>query len=690
MRNDPTFLDKFANPYLLFLYLVVVFGINLICIFGFILIKRLPVHLYMQTQKNMFKRFISHVGYFLHRYFFFFQIGFIIIYFIIFGLYFLVPAKVIFPINPAFGKKNVDENHPLHITFDRPINFEKLKISIKPDVPGKWLAKSTKALPWLKNDLFFYPDSTLASDAEFSATLNSVKGIYFNINSKNYLFNFRTPPPPDVNSISVKDGSENIDINIKFGVKLSYDDRFRNEWSAQLIPELTVETILSKDGKAIEIRPTKALQKGVDYQLGLYRTPINYNFTKKKITTRGEIVEVKKITFKTVLSPTVKSTNPSGSGALINSPIKIEFRQDMDRQSVEDSWGITPKTDGKISWQSDTIFSFQPTSDLTKNTKYDITIKKTAMTKYKTAFENDYIFSFTTIGYVIPSFSPGNSAGNIAINKTLIITFNQAVDHTSAEKAFSIDPTIAGGFSWKGNALTFTPSTNYENSKGYTINIASGVKSISGLDSNQIFSSRFTTIDQVVKLDIPFYKQEHYYTCGIAAARMAMAYKGVKMSELAILDEVGYDSTPLSSDGSVWGNPNAGFVGTLMGQPKGTGYGVHWGPVAKAINNHLPAEVKSGWNVQGIATEIAAGNPVIIFWVNGIWPSYERSWKTTDGTSVRAVNGMHAVVVNGFSGTVSNPKSFTVTDPWWPRKSYDVSLFNSYWKWFGNTAIVVR
>lgn len=688
MRNDPTFLDKFANPKMLFIYLITFLVINILSLIAVIIIRKFPIFLSMHSQSKI-KSFFSNLAYHFQKHLYLKQIFFILIYIALFALYFFIPPKVIYPSAPAFGKKNIDSKHPLHLTFDRPIDFSKINISIKPNVKGIWQAKTKDAPPGLKNDLYFYPEATLPSDAEFSATITHVTSPVINVKGRDYLFNFRTPAPPSIMSLNVKENEENIDINNHFSIRLNYDDRYRTQWQATLNPDVKLATLISKDGKTITFIPQSPLQKSMDYTLTINQIPVTYSFKLKKVLTTGVGLALNQIKFKTVLSPSVKSSSPTGSGVLTNSPIKIEFRQPMDQASVESAFSISPTISGKNSWQANSII-FSPDTNLAKNTHYTISIKKSAMTQYKTTFDANYSFGFTTIGYVVPSFSPANGAGGIALNKALTMTFNQAVDHDSAQNAFSLSPNITGSFSWKGNALTFSPSQNYGYTTTYSISIDSGVKSINGLDSNQAYSSRFTTQDQVVKLNIPFHKQEHYYTCGIAAARMALDYKGAKMSEMAILNEVGYDSTPLSADGKTWGNPNVGFVGTLMGQPKGTGYGAHWGPIAKAINNHRPAEVKTGWNVQGIASEIAAGNPVVIFWVNGVWPSYERHWKTPDGTDVRAVNGMHAVVVNGFTGSPSNPKSFTVSDPWWPRKSYDIALFNSYWRWFNNTAIVVR
>ncbi|MDO8513542.1 MAG: Ig-like domain-containing protein [bacterium] len=597
--------------------------------------------------------------------------------------------KIIFPRNPSFGTKNIDESHPIIFTFDRPVNSNEIKIQIKPPIAGITINRFQFNHGRMEHSFYFYPQITLPPDAEYSVTLSSAGGVFGLAKSKEYLFSLHTPPSPGITSILPKNGEENVDINQDIVVSFDFSDQYRTQWSFQLIPE--VKLSIKKNGnKTIVVKPETPLQKGLTYQLKIFRIPIAYSFKSHKVIRRGESQEVGGSTFKTVVSPSVKSISPTGSGILVDTAIKIEFRQPMDTESVKKAWSISPVTSGNFTWEGDTNLTFIPTNVFTKNTQYKIILSQSASTKYGMPFESNYISQFTTIGPVTASFSPANSSSRIGLSKAIIATFNQEVDHESAEKNFSISPLVAGNFSWHGNIMTFQPSANYQYSTSYTASLSAGIKSTKGLDSNQTFSSKFTTIDQVVKLNIPFYKQEHYYTCGIVAARMALAFKGVNISEMGLLSEVGYDSTPLNTANNIWGNPDVGFVGTLMGSPKGTGYGVHWAPVAKAINYHRPAEIKQNWNVQGIATEIANGNPVVIWWVNGVWPSFERSWKTPDGTSIRAVNGMHAVVVNGFTGTVDNPKTFSVSDPWWPRKDYNIALFNSYWHWFGNTAIVVR
>ncbi|NTU70084.1 hypothetical protein HGB13_04715, partial [bacterium] len=293
--------------------------------------------------------------------------------------------------------------------------------------------------------------------------------------------------------------------------------------------------------------------------------------------------------------------------------------------------------------------------------------------------------------------SPGNGAKNASISAGVSIAFNQEVDHASAESKFSLSPAIQGSFSWKGNTLYFNHS-NFAYSTGYSIVVSSGVKSINGLDSNQNFSSNFTTQAQTVTLNVPSYRQTHMYSCMASASRQALAYRGVNVSEDTILSKIGYDSTPFQGTwkdpNAIWGNPYSGVVGNVDGKSGGVnwGYGAYWTPTSQAISNWRANEIKSGWSVQGIAQEIANGNPVIIWWVNGVWPAYEVYWKTSGGQSIRGVNSLHVQVVKGFTGTVDNPTSFIVNDSGYgyPSRTFDVNTFKAKWSWFGNTAIVVR
>lgn len=602
--------------------------------------------------------------------------------------------KVIFPTDPAMGATEISNLAPLTVIFDRPISGSIAAPQITPDLPGKWQIE--RGFITGRGKMVFAPEQSPVLASRYTVSLTGIRNIWGNSESK-YLFSFQTPALPEVKNISVSEGDSGVlpDQSIEFTLDKFPDKSAKIDFELSPPLELNVSFI---DGKYI-VKPKESYQKGRGYKLTVFRTLQIYDYRKGTAREAGEKTEIKALNFKIVEAPSVNSTSPNGSGVLTGSNISVEFKQDMDRQSTQDSFSVTPPISGNFTWENSRKVIFDPSQDLAKNANYKIIISKNAKTADGQILSEDVTFSFTTIGFVMASkFSPANGATNVANDAAVSVTFNQAVDHASAEGKFSISPSITGSFGWSGDTLTFQHSEFASNTK-YTIEFAGGVKTINGLDSKDKFSTAFTTKIPSTSITVPSYKQAHMYSCMAVAARNALAYKGVHVSESAVLSAIGYDSTAWSgtwaSEGAVWGDPDSGIVGSVDGKANniGWGYGSHWGPVAAAINGFgRTAEVKSGWDVAGIAAEIAAGNPVIVWWVNGVWPAFVVNWKTPGGKSVRAVNAMHVQVVKGFTGTADNPLSFTVTDSGYgyPAQTFDTGTFKAKWGWFGNTAVIVR
>lgn len=600
--------------------------------------------------------------------------------------------KVVYPTDPALSTFAATPSNPVMVKFGRFVDQKSLKYEISPALPGQW--KLTNSIISGQATLKFTPDQSPEFGARYTISLTDIKNIASG-KKTNYLFSFQFPELPRVTSSSVSDGDQDILPNQAIQIGFDNDLGELVDYQFETIPAVPLE--VAKNNQNYTVTSKEIFKKGSSYTLRILQTPNSVNY-KTGSKTAGEQQEIWRAGFTIMSAPGIKSYSPAGEGALTDVPIVIEFRQDMDKNSAEKAFSILPNTTGATSWEGNRKMIFQPTQ-LSKNQKYTVTIAKTAVAADNTPFEEDVSFDFTTIGYVrVSSFSPANKATNVSIDQTLSITFNQAVDHVSAESKFSISPTIAGNFSWSGNTLKFSHGS-LEYSKAYTINIAAGVKTVYGLDSDTAFAATFTTQSQSVTLNVPAYKQAHMYSCEIAAARSALAFKGKVVSESDIIAKVGTDTTPWSgtwsADGAVWGDPETGIVGDLDGKANniGWGYGTHWQPIAKALSAYgISNETKSSWNVSGLAQSIVDGNPVIIWWVNGVWPSYNLSWKTPAGKTINAVNGMHVVVVKGFAGTVTNPTSFTVTDSGYgyPGKAYDVATFKAKWGWFGNTGIIVK
>ncbi|GEM_PF-1019937 len=193
------------------------------------------------------------------------------------------------------------------------------------------------------------------------------------------------------------------------------------------------------------------------------------------------------------------------------------------------------------------------------------------------------------------------------------------------------------------------------------------------------------TAKPTVLLNIPFDRQDKALSCEAAALKMALRYKGVKVTETDIMNIIGYDST--IHDGKTWGDPNVAFVGNINGRQNTSGYGVHWDPIAKAAKQYRMAEAFSGWSTTDLAYRLRDGNPVVIWGTLG--RSYYDPWNTPDGKEIKAWKGEHARTAIGFYGTVDKPTSFIINDPIRGRTVMTTAQLSTNWDAFGHSGVVV-
>lgn len=196
------------------------------------------------------------------------------------------------------------------------------------------------------------------------------------------------------------------------------------------------------------------------------------------------------------------------------------------------------------------------------------------------------------------------------------------------------------------------------------------------------------------KLRVPFLKQEHALSCEVATFRMALAYRGIPVSERELLDAVGTDPTPRRGNVwgaramATWGDPDEAFVGDVDGIMPRTGYGVHAGPIGRVAGRYRTAEVIENGTAAILTDAIANGNPVITW---GFIPGHGRSlsWRTLGGKEIRAVDGEHTRVVMGYTGTREEPTGFFAIDPVYGEQYWKIERFMENWEPLGKTGVVV-
>ncbi len=125
------------------------------------------------------------------------------------------------------------------------------------------------------------------------------------------------------------------------------------------------------------------------------------------------------------------------------------------------------------------------------NTTYWINITSANDTAGNTLAGAPYSFNFTTeltdtIPPTVLSRSPTGTG--VPVTSVITITFNESMNTTSVENAFTTSPTVSGSFSWSTDktALYFTPDSPLSYSTTYTVTIKADALDTSGngLDGN--------------------------------------------------------------------------------------------------------------------------------------------------------------------------------------------------------------
>jgi hypothetical protein len=86
------------------------------------------------------------------------------------------------------------------------------------------------------------------------------------------------------------------------------------------------------------------------------------------------------------------------------------------------------------------------------------------------------------------------SAGLVMTLASVEVDFSEDVRHDTAEKAFSITPTIAGSFHWQGRKLIFTPSSKLPLATKFVAKEGAGVEDAVGNRQDGVADITFTTV----------------------------------------------------------------------------------------------------------------------------------------------------------------------------------------------------
>jgi uncharacterized protein YvpB len=197
-------------------------------------------------------------------------------------------------------------------------------------------------------------------------------------------------------------------------------------------------------------------------------------------------------------------------------------------------------------------------------------------------------------------------------------------------------------------------------------------------------------------LDIKLHLQEHPVTCEAAALKMALSYEGINVDEMTLIHYMTVDMRPARFDAQgkliSWGNPAESFVGNPDGHiERYTGYGVYFGPVARAAAQAGAHVVAAGSGLYGSAISaqqiydaMLDGHPAVV-WISNTYRQVDLShYVAYDGATVGYTLTEHAVTVIGV-----RPDAVLINDPWFGRAWRPKTQFESAYRTFDGMAVIV-
>lgn len=572
--------------------------------------------------------------------------------------------------------------------FNKPLNRSELVPMIAPDIQGEWTYDQPLFGRHLARTLRFTPSQPFAPETAYRVTLRGVTDVLTVGQETVYERTFTTIALPLVRSVIPADKTTSVSPSQGITVQLTAPRDDATEFRFRLEPSAPMVIHENEARDVYTLTPDPAFEQGTTYALAVDRTYTARDRTTHTIVFQSEAETLYQGTFEISPPPELADVAPTGSHALVTEPVRLTFSEPMKNNGLEERLIVEPETRGTLALSDDRlVLTFTPSEPLAYATGYSIKLAAGAQTEHGGFLPNDAEFSFTTIGPArITSISPNDGAAGIGVHASITMAFDQEVDHASAEQAFNLTPGVDGAFRWDGQTMSFTPDAAFANSTIYHIRLASGIASVHGQPSDRTYESAFMTADESVKLPVAIDFQDRPLSCEAAALKMALAGKGVAVTEDAIMAKVGFDPTRRAN--GVWGDPYAAFVGDINGKQNTTGYGVYWSPIAAAASAWRPAEAFTGWSVRQVTAEVSAGNPVMVWGVYG--NGYRDDWQTPSGKTVLAWKGEHARTVIGFVGTPDNPSKLIINDPYAGQVTWTRDRFEADWAKFGNSGVVVR
>lgn len=136
---------------------------------------------------------------------------------------------------------------------------------------------------------------------------------------------------------------------------------------------------------------------------------------------------------------------------------------------------------------------FAPTSGLSFNTNYTITMNQGGQDKKGNPLQQQTVSRFATPPFQVMTASPPNGTSYVNLFSSVSASFTGIIDTGTVRSSVTILPTIAGYFSAYESGFYFQALNGLRSTTTYSVSISTGVKAKDGTPLSAPYSFSFTT-----------------------------------------------------------------------------------------------------------------------------------------------------------------------------------------------------
>lgn len=207
------------------------------------------------------------------------------------------------------------------------------------------------------------------------------------------------------------------------------------------------------------------------------------------------------------MPPSLLEISPNNNELIhCNDPIKMKFSMNMNAETMENAFTISPAIEGNFTWDDDYLTAwFQPAMPFETNTTYTVTIDTTLEHQWGVKLDTVYTAQFTTDGrnrYHVDYTFPAQNQENVSPQLQFRVIFDAPIKNTSLIGAVGIIDQNGDTLSTKGAKISeidskghyyFSPDEVLEYNSSYTLQLSGTIQDHNGIPIYDTININFTT-----------------------------------------------------------------------------------------------------------------------------------------------------------------------------------------------------